>query len=95
MPAQQVFTDRTKEAIYSYGADISEESGVKIQLKLSGAQRLLRIVENGATRTFKIEDPKKPEDTPTVLLRFNNQELLISEKFATEFSLPTEKCEEQ
>ena len=85
MPDVWIRTDREVEAIYEYSTtatkvNISNQSNTEIEMFFNGGKRQLKITDNGVTKSYDLVDTKKPEGTPTRLLRFGNQSILIDKE---------------
>jgi hypothetical protein len=88
MENQLTHVDRQKEAIYDYSDtatnNISNQANVSIEIFFSHGHRKIVINDNGQRKEYTLATPKKPEDTPTNLLRFRfgNESLLVSKDLA-------------
>jgi hypothetical protein len=85
-------TDKEKEAIYEYSdataMNIANQTNVDIRLFFNGGHRKITINDNGAINTYVLRDPKKPDDTPTRLLRFGNIEIEVAKDLELEKLFP-------
>lgn len=100
MPDVLVITDREKEAIYEYSTtaskvNISNQSNTEIEMFFNGGKRQLKITDNGVVKSYDLVDTKKPEGTPTRLLRFGDQSILIDKKLIPLLPFPVVIDKEQ
>jgi len=83
-----IFTNKEKEVIYEYSDagdnNIANQQGVTITIFYKGGARIIKIVDAGVEKVYKLKVPKKPDDTGSHFLRFSNHTIVVS-KEATQY----------